>query len=172
MCDVYGGSRNVVPNKTIAVSHMRTGRLPLPAEVAGLTPRDVPSLAAVDGFADRMAELPCSSWLAVGRPHIENASRLSLRAAPRAILEATINDAGLALAAWYVRDAIDTSAYYASIPVRRWTSAERRCFAAAHAVAEDAALALLTRAFLASEDFDILCAPFAHLVDESVRGAR
>lgn len=148
---------------------MRTGRLPLPREVAGLTPEDVPALAPVDAFADRLAEMALASWLAIGRSLVEGASVSALRATPYAILEATINDRGLAIAAWYVRDAIETSAYYASPPLHRWTRMERRCFAAAHAAAEEAGLAMLARAFLSSEDFDALCAPFAPWVDGAAR---
>lgn len=155
---------DVVPTGPAVLRRTRTGRLRLPREVAGLTPEDVPALAPVDAFADRLAELPLASWLSIGRSLVESASGSSLRATPYAILEATINDRGLAVAAWYVRDAIETSASYVSPPRRRWTARERRCFAAAHAAAEEAALAMLAGAFLPSEDCAALCAPFVELV--------
>jgi hypothetical protein len=142
---------------------MRTGRLRLPEEVAGLTPDDVPTLSAVDGFADRLAEEPLATWLSIGGSIVDTPSN-PLRSTSFAILEATINAGGLAVAAWYVRDAIDTSAYYASPPLRRWTARERRCFAAAHAAAEEAALALLARDLLSADDFGTLCTPFGDFI--------
>ena len=131
----------------------------------------IPAAFASDAFADRLAELPWTAWLSVGRSLVESAPPSTLRATSRAILEAMINDAGLAVAAWSVRDAIDTAAHYASASRHRWTSAERRCFAAARAVAEDAALAILAWRFLSAEDFDVLCAPFARLVEAAARTA-
>ena len=161
-----------VPMSPALLQRVRTGRLPLPREVAGLTPEELPALAPVDAFADRLAELPLASWLSIGQSLVESASVSTLRATPYAILEATINNRGLAVAAWYVRDAIETSAYYASPRRRRWTRMERRCFAAAHAAAEEAALAILAQAFLSSEDVDALCAPFAALADGASRVTR
>jgi hypothetical protein len=118
----------------------------------------------VNAFADRLAELPVLAWLTVGRTLIDDPSAYAPRETPYAILEATINNQGLAVAAWYVRDAIDTSAYYASHSILKWTSKERRAFAAAHAAAEDAALAILARPHLGDEDAAALCAPFSALV--------
>jgi hypothetical protein len=106
------------------------------------------------------------AWLAVGRTLINDPSIYALRGTPYAILEATINNRGLAVAAWYVRDAIETSAYYASHSITKWTSKERRAFAAAHAAAEDAALAILARPHLGAEDAAALCGPFSAWVDE------
>ena len=167
-----GANGTEVPIGSALARRMRTGRLPLPQRVADLTTLDEPALAAVNAFADRLADLPASAWLAVGRSAMANGSFYELRATPFAILEATINDRGLAVTAWHVRDAIDTSAYYASAPMRRSKSAERRVFAAAHAAAEEAALAILARPFLPSEDFDVLCAPFANLVGAAPRISR
>jgi hypothetical protein len=150
-----------VPMSPALLRRVRTGRLSLPRPVAELTPDDEPALAAVNAFADRLAELPMADWLTVGRTLIDNPSLYAHRETPYAILEATIANRGLSVAAWYVRDAIETSAYYASRPMTRWSSKERRAFAAAHAAAEEAALAILARAHLADEDVSSLCAPFA-----------
>jgi len=149
------------------LGRIRIGRLRLPRQVAELTPDDEPALAAVNAFADRLAELPLSEWLAVGRTLVEDPSIYAHRETPYAILETTVNDRRLGVAAWYVRDAIETSAYYASQPMKRWTSAERRAFAAAHAAAEEAALAILARVHLGAEDFAALCAPFAPWLSEA-----
>ena len=153
-----------VPMSPGLLRRIRTGRLPLPRQVAELTPDDQPSLAAVNAFADRLAELPVLAWLTVGRTLVDDPSTYALRETPYAILEATINNRGLAVAAWYARDAIETSAYYASRSILKWTSKERRAFAAAHAVAEDAALAFLAQEHLSAEDFAALCGPFAGLL--------
>jgi hypothetical protein len=152
------------PMSPALLRRMRTGRLPLPRQVAELTPDDQPALAAVNGFADRLAELPLLAWLTVGGSLIDSPSTYARRETPYAILEATINNRGLAVAAWYVRDAIETSAYYASHSTVKWTSKERRAFAAAHAAAEDAALAVLAHEYLNAEDFAALCGPFAGLL--------
>jgi hypothetical protein len=152
---------------TAFARRMRTGRLPLPQRVADLTPLDEPALAAVNAFADRLADLPASAWLAVGRSVMANNSFYELRATPFAILEATINDRGLAVAAWYVRDAIETSAFYATRPVVRWTSHERRAFAAAHGAAEESALAILAQPFLSSGVYATLCGPFSTTIAEA-----
>jgi hypothetical protein len=132
---------------------------------------DIPALHAVNAFADRVAELSWAAWLSIGQSLVEGAPGSTLRSTARAILEATINDAGLAVAAWYARDAIETSAHYAWPAPRRWTSAERRCFAAAHTAAEDAGLAILACELISAEDFDVLCAPFASLVEAAARTA-
>lgn len=150
----------------------RVGRLRLPAAVVELTPQDEPALAAVNTFADGLAELPVSAWLDAGRSVMSAASRVASRSTSYAILEATINDRGLAVAAWYVRDAIETSAFYASRSVNRWTRVDRRAFAAAHAAAEEAALALLARAFLSAQDLAILSAPFESLATEAAGSSR
>lgn len=154
---------DTVPMSPALLQRMRAGRLPLPPRVADLTPDDEPSLAEVNAFADHLAELPVSVWLDVGRTLVDDFSIYARRATPFAILEATIHDRGLAVAAWYVRDAIDTSAHYAASTMPRWTRRERRDFAAAHAVAEEAALALLARSHLSDEDYSTLFAPFEPL---------
>jgi hypothetical protein len=156
-----------VPMSPALQRRMRTGRLPLPRQVTELTPDDQPALAAVNAFADRLAELPVLAWLTVGRTLIDDPFAYAQRETPYAILEATINNQGLAVAAWYVRDAIETSAYYASRSIIKWTSKERRAFAAAHAAAEDAALAILVRPHLGDEDAAALCAPFAPWLGEA-----
>jgi hypothetical protein len=160
-------SSDAVPMSPALLRRMRTGRLGLPRQVAELTTDDEPALAAVNAFADRLAELPLSEWLAVGRTLVESPWMYARRETPYAILEATVNDRGLGVAAWYVRDAIETSAYYASQPMKRWTSAERRAFAAAHAVAEETALAILARTHLGAQDVAALCAPFAPWLGEA-----
>lgn len=142
----------------------RVGRLRLPSAVADLTPQDEPALAAVNQFADRLAELPLSAWLDTGRCAMAANSDIAKRSTSYAILEATLNDRGLAVAAWYVRDAIETSAFYVAGSATRWARTDRRAFAAAHAAAEEAALALLAREFLPSADRATLCAPFEPVV--------
>ncbi len=158
----------VVPMSPAVLRRMRTGRLRLPPEVAEATSQQEPALGAVNAFADRLADLSGWAWIAVGRTLMKDPSAYAMRATPYAILEATINDRGLAVAAWYVRDAIETSAFYASQTMARWTPSDRRAFAAAHAAAEEAALALLAREFLPATDRDALCAPFESFVREAL----
>jgi hypothetical protein len=123
-------------------------------------------LDAVQSFAQRLADLPTWAWLEVGHTLLRDRSSQGARAAAAALLGATINGRGLAVAAWYACDAIETSAFYAS-RVRSWAPSERRAFAAARAAAEDAALALLAREFLPDGDRAVLAAPFKSLAREA-----
>lgn len=142
---------------------MRAPRLIIPPEMSRPSTWAVPSVVTVDEFADRLGELPLSAWLAAGREALEP-NTAAERGARCAILEATISDRGLAVAAWYVCDTIDTAAYYGLAPLRRRGAVERRSFAAAHAAARDAALAILARRHLGPEDFAALTAPFEQLI--------
>lgn len=168
-----GGSRSspVDVARPAAAKRVRVGRLRLPQRVADLTPEDEPGLAEVDVFVDRLAELPIDVWLDIGRSLLGDSSTVGQRATAFAILEATIGTHGLGLAAWYTRDAVETSAFVASKSVSRWTSEDRCIFAAAHAAAEDAALAVLARDKLATRDFDLLVVPFASLASVDVKGS-
>jgi hypothetical protein len=159
-------SGRVVAAHSGAARRARVGRLRLPRAVVELTPRDEPALAAVNEFADRIADLPLAAWIDAGRSVIADRSSLEPRSTAFAILATTINDRGLAVAAWYARDAIETSAFYASQSATRWNPGDRRAFAAAHAAAEDAALALLARNFQSVADRGVLCAPFESVVRE------
>jgi hypothetical protein len=139
---------------------IRGGRVPLPESVANLTPNDEPALLSVDAFVDRLAELTLDQWLDVGHRLVTNQETLALRSTSWAIMDATIADRRLGLVAWQARDAVETMAYLASAAAPRLSRRERRLFAAAHAAAEDAALAVLAREHLPREDFAVLCAPF------------
>ncbi|HEV8445373.1 MAG TPA: hypothetical protein VGQ44_01075 [Gemmatimonadaceae bacterium] len=116
-------------------------------------------LEAVRSFAERLAELSPSDWVEVGNSLLRDASAHATRATASALLVSTINGRGLDVAAWYACDAIETSAFYVSRPSCS-TPSDRRAFAAAHAAAEDAALALLAREFLPASDYEALCDPF------------
>ena len=174
--DVRRVSRIVIQRPSAAstapapAKRMKVGRLPLPRRVSELTPADEPGLAPVDIFADEMAELPVEKWLEVGHALVADEAAASRRAAAIVALDAAIDRRELSVAAWYVRDAVDTCAYLASHTVPRWTSADRRIFAAAHGAAEDAALALLARDHVAPADFEVLFAPFAQCLPTPAAG--
>ena len=152
-------------------TRVRTGRLPLPQCVTALTPTDEPALALVNVFADRLVTLPYREWLDVGNSQIAGTATASQRATAFAILDATLGTQGLGIAAWYARDAVETSAFLATNGVPRCTAGDRRVIAAAHGAAEVAALALLARDALAPADFATLFAPFEHVIssDEVTR---
>ncbi len=122
-------------------------------------------LDAARSFAERLADLPTWAWLEVGNSLLSDRSSRARRAAASALLDATINARGLALAAWYACDAIETSAFYVS-GERCLTPSDRRALAAAYAAAEDAALALLAAQFVSAADCAMLVAPFERLVRE------
>jgi hypothetical protein len=142
----------------------RTGRLPLPYCVTSLTPTDEPALALVNVFVDRLAELPYQGWLDIGRAQLADAARVSPRATTFAIHEATNAAHRLCIAAWYARDAVETSVFLATSDPAQWSADERRVIASAHGAAEYAALALLARDALAPTDFATLFAPFDHVM--------
>ena len=160
-------SAAVVPDSPMLARRMRTGRLPVPQRGTQLTAADEPALALVNAFVDRLAELSVQEWLEIGRARVADRDLAGRRATAFAVLEATVGARDLGVAAWYTRDAVETSSFLATCAVRRWTSAERRMFAAAQAVAEDAALALLAHDELPSAEFETLLTPFEHLVPQS-----
>jgi hypothetical protein len=116
-------------------------------------------LAPVDGLLDWLVELPLAQWLAVGR-NAASSPQSPAHSASCVVISTTIVDQRLELAAWHVRDAIETVAFIASHSRRPMSRADRRSFSVAHGVAEETALALLTRDFLPSESFRLLCSPF------------
>ena len=87
----------------------------MPRCVTALTPTDEPALALVNVFADRLVTLPYREWPeTVGNSQIAGAARASQRATAFAILDATLGTQGLGIAAWYARDAVETSAFLAT----------------------------------------------------------
>ena len=135
-------------------------RLPLPPHVTLMTEAQEPALALAKAFVDGLGDLPLESWLAIGRAAMVNRGGPAYAGAWSAVEHAIANQ-NLALAAWHIRDEIETLAYLAShsgVPI--WRS-DRAAFAAAHGAVEDAALALLVRDYLSADDVDRLCAPFA-----------
>lgn len=145
----------------------RNGRLPLPQRVTEPAPANGPSLALVNVFVDRLAELPTREWLEVGRNRIADSVNAPERAAAIEVLDVTICAHGLEVAAWYARDAVETSAFLATNRTPRWTTTERRIVAAAHEAAETAALALLAHHLLGPEQLATLLAPFERAVSGS-----
>lgn len=153
-------------------ARIRGGRIPLPESVANLTPDDEPALVSVNAFVDRLAALTLDQWLDVGHRLVTDHETLALRSTSWAIMDATIADRRLGVAAWHVRDAVETTAYLASDAASRLSRRERRLFAGAHAAAEDAALAVLVREHLSLEDFAVLCKPFASPAESALSAAR
>jgi len=106
------------------------------------------AVAEVNAFVDWLAALPLSAWLEVGRAISGNREQIAARGLAWEFLQDAIAEHDLQVAAWFVRDAVETAAFLASHSVRRWSPGERRVFAAAHGGAEAAALSLLGRSFL------------------------
>lgn len=118
-------------------------------------------LSDAKDFLERLVEFPLSSWLAVGRTLIGERAALIVRQRARSEVDGVIDDRGLDVLAWYLRDALETTVWCASQRSDGWSREERREFAAAHGAAESTALALLTRPHLSAEAFGALYAPFA-----------
>src|SRR5262249_25975293 len=119
-----------------------------------------PALALTKTFIEHNGDLPTESWIAVGRAAMANRSAAAYANAWRAVQQA-IAKHELSLAAWHIRDQIETLAYLASHAGAPLARKDRPVFAAAHGAMEDAALALLVSSDLTAGDLDLLCAPFA-----------
>lgn len=116
-------------------------------------------------FLERLAVLRLSEWLEVGRSALVGGDRLASRATVRAHMLATITDHDLGLAAWYVRDAVETLAFLASHAALCLSRSDRPLFITARRAAEDAALAELVRAHLSASDHEVLLSPFAAYIE-------
>lgn len=142
-------------------TRVRTGRLPLPQQVVDLGACGEPGVARANAFADWLAALPVETWIDVGHGLIADGESIGARSMACAMLDTAIADRGLAIAAWYARDTVETSAFLASCAKQRWSSKERRAFARAHGAAEKTALALLAKSYLPTSEVACLCSPFA-----------
>jgi hypothetical protein len=131
--------------------------------------REEPPVGQVTAFVDWLAERPLREWLELGREIARDRANASARGDAWDRVQSAIADRGMQLAAWYVRDAVETAAFVASHSTRRWSRDDRLLFAAAHGAAESAALALLTRPYLTPEHFSTLYGPFAAGFNWSVR---
>jgi hypothetical protein len=116
-----------------------------------------------NAFADRLAELPIEEWLAIGNTLLRVAGA-ARRGHALSLVDAAIIEHGLAVHAWYLRDAVETSAHAACDQRLRWTRTERIAFAAAHGAADAAALTLLAGNHLPAGDVRLLCEPFAEVI--------
>jgi hypothetical protein len=141
----------------------RGRRLPLPPRVAQMTAADEPALALSKAFVEGLCDLPLENWLAIGRAVMAIRTSAGYADAWSAV-ERAIAKRDLALAAWHMRDEIETIAYVVSHVGAPLSRANRPAFAAAHGAAEDAALALLVRGCVSAMDIDLLCTPFASTI--------
>jgi hypothetical protein len=126
-----------------------------------MTESQEPALAAANAFVEHLAELPLATWLAIGRAATTTDAGSSERAALWERVEDAIVHQRLDLAAWSVRDAVETVVHLTNHAAGRLSRADRRLLAAAHGAVEDAALAILVAECLPWADIAQLCAPFA-----------
>lgn len=127
---------------------------------AGSSAHD-PKLAA---FLDRLSELSVADWIGIGRSLIADRDALLVRQRACALLEAAIPDHRLGVAAWEIRDAIDTAACLVR-SARGWSRDTRGFFASTQRAAEAAALGLLARGHLPADAVAALTTPFAALIE-------
>jgi hypothetical protein len=143
-------------------SRVRSNRLAQRPRIP-CVPFDKLAFERVNDFVDRIAALPVASWLEIGRSIICGAPSTAQRSCARTALEKAIASHELSVTAWFICDAVETSAFIASYghPHR---STERRRFAAAQRAAEESALAMLVKPLLDVASFAILTAPFRTLL--------
>lgn len=120
----------------------------------------MPRVVAVHAFVERLAELPCETWLSIGEALMLRETDVSPRAAALSRLQHVLDEHHLLVRAWQVRDAVETAAWLVSHRHRHWSHRDRCAFAATHSAASAAALALLARARLQPGDLATLTAPF------------
>lgn len=109
-------------------------------------------------FIERSAEYPVSAWLKFGEAAVADEPDRASRSTARAILDATIADRRMAVAAWLVRDAVDTAAFLVRHSARDISRLNRRHLVAAQQAIEEAALAMLAQRHLSRADVEVLCA--------------
>jgi hypothetical protein len=134
---------------------------------AGLAASAEANVDGVSEFLDRLLELPVASWLTIGRELMADRQGLAVRQAAWSDVEEAIGTHDLALAAWQVRDALETVVSLVSRAVPQWSRDERCQFAATHGAADAAALALQARAHVRPDVVRILQSPFAPFVEFS-----
>jgi len=128
---------------------------------AELRSRHRSTIPSIDTFLQSLAELPLNAWLEIGQSIARERPHPTARDLALEHLRAAIRDHALEIVAWYVRDAIQTSAFLVTRAARRWTREERAHLTAARTAAETAALALLARPHLPREQFVVLYKSFA-----------
>lgn len=116
----------------------------------------------VERWLDLLAELPLSEWLSASRA-IARCDHENVRAARTRLTDA-MDDHHLALTAWFIRDHVATSAHSQTLAARAARRAVRREFAIARGAAEWTALAIALVEWISSDDFDLLCRPFARSI--------
>jgi hypothetical protein len=139
----------------------RFGRVQPPRNGDRTSTRPSRPTDAVDEFVNLLCELPLADWLVIGHALIADRVGAAARVVAFARLQGAIAAFRMQLEAWHVRDSVDTAAFTAASGITSWTRANRRAFAATHAAAEDAGLALLVGDALSAEDRRLLAAPFA-----------
>lgn len=159
---------STIRSESVAQSpQLRMAVVALPPPSRGVAARTETDLDGVTAFLDGLFELPLASWLAIGRALIADRQGLAVRQAAWSDVEDAIGTYNLAVAAWHVRDALETVVGLVSRPVPGWSRDERCQFAAAHGAGEAAALALRARAHVRHDIVRILCSPFAPFLDFS-----
>ena len=157
-------SRLLPPDNAAGTSLRRRATLallpPLSSELPATTEA---ALDAAMRFMDRLVELRLRDWLAVGRRLIADREGLAVRQRAWMEVDAAIGAHGLALAAWHMREALETAAFLVSQTASRWTREERRQFAATQGAAEAAALALLAQTHTRTDTVRTLWEPFASM---------
>jgi len=123
-------------------------------------------------FVDALAALPRSCWVDIGRVLLADHAGLAPRVTAAAAVDAVIAARRFRVAAWYVRDALETAVFLARRGGARVSTTDRQAFDAARDAAEDAALALLAFPRLCARDVDVLCGPFAQHVRVGPLGSK
>ena len=122
-------------------------------------------------FVNCLAGLPLSTWLTIGSLATARDPGHSYATAS-ALVDAAVADRRLDVEAWHVRDLVGSAADYATPATIRVSRKERQAMIVARSRAERAALALLVRDSIGSQDFAALYAPFTRIVPAGALGVQ
>jgi hypothetical protein len=113
-----------------------------------------------EAWVDQLTDLSQTQWLAIGGALAADHRGTLVRHDARRAVDAALETGALRLAAWYVRDALETAVFTISQGMPPCSRDERGRFAVAHDAAQAAALAQLAAPYLSNDTVDVLCAPF------------
>lgn len=120
---------------------------------------DQRAFKAARDLIDHLLAMPLSDWLAIGHGLLADQESDIRRRAAGERVEAEIAHRRLGVIAWYLRDSVDTAAYYVGCQGKRWSLRRRSEFASTRAAAKAAVLGLLVQNGISGEDLRLLRGP-------------
>jgi hypothetical protein len=139
--------------------------IPMPARAAERTCwalSGLPECAArgLERWLDSLDELTLAEWTRIGEQCTKRDQAMLAMTRACARVEKAIAAHELGVTAWLLRDMVETATSRVRQHAARRSRRVRSQIAVARMAAEWAALAMMTRQFIAAADLDTFCAPF------------